>query len=110
MEEWNEAFSSSLDRLPIPTVDRRDHQLAPEAASLIKVLSWTINEEVRHNHAYVGHDEFGYDENGNVCKLDVGPGGGDSSTKIKEHIVSVRQYLHPTLTIPTVPSGHQVNL
>lgn len=94
-EEYTDAFlpfdprdpsdPRDLPSLPRPIVGRRNHRLATEPGSLTSVLSWTVDKlATRHSaHAY----EFGYDENGYVCKLQAAP-RSDSDIEIMEHAVS----------------------
>ncbi len=94
--EWEEIFSPF--RLSKPAVERQHH------ASGATNLTWTIDPSARRNGAYVDYDEFGYDKDGYLCKLeaDLTPGvrrAGRSGptyrsndfghrTEISEHIVS----------------------
>ncbi|KAK0623881.1 hypothetical protein B0T14DRAFT_426627 [Immersiella caudata] len=86
--DWEEIFSPF--RGSRPTVKR------PHSGTVDAI--WKIDTPARLNGAYVGYDEFGYDEDGHVCRLtpersrDGGPGRVSEDVnrckEIMEHIVS----------------------
>ncbi|KAK0731874.1 hypothetical protein B0H67DRAFT_476402, partial [Lasiosphaeris hirsuta] len=97
--DWEDIFSESSVRLSKPVVERRYH------ASGTPELTWKIDQPAQLNGAYVDYDEFGYDEDGYVCRLgpDLSPAAiraacadgpprrsedGGLQRAINEHIVS----------------------
>ncbi|KAK0649144.1 hypothetical protein B0T16DRAFT_324578 [Cercophora newfieldiana] len=64
-EEWKRIFHPFP--LVKPTVKK--HDIAPGAID----LTWEIDSDIRLRRAYFKYDEFGYDEEGYVCKLGPGP-------------------------------------
>jgi hypothetical protein len=96
--QWDEIFRP-FGRADL-VLERPD--TVPETG-LATVLLWTVPRDANLSSAYVNYDEFGYDQDGYVCKLQRGDPQSESSSNpsapgvglpagngrcIEEHIVS----------------------
>jgi hypothetical protein len=76
--EWEEIFFPFNPVLP--TVDAAKHTRDAMVTGLTKVLTWELDEPAILHGIYVDFDEFGYNQNGYVCRLEQDPAEVTSAT------------------------------